>query len=216
MNGEIIIFGVNGANTASPWDSNPPNEVAGTGSPAACTMTTSNANDLLITQIGNGGFPVYTVPSGFSQITPAVGSGFMGMAAYDVVSSVQSSVSESWTFTAGTSSPEVLCDAMVSATVSQPVTLTVGEAGAPTSNNFVLSGCDQTPNPLHGDGASHTTTADASCNFVITVPPDGLGAWAETYDYACTSACGTTGVGRDEPSGAILLHLQFVHRLRGR
>jgi len=71
-----FIFGVNGADTASPFDANSglPNEATqNSASSAACTVSTSNANDMIITEVADGGVSAITNPTGFSTIVPKSG-----------------------------------------------------------------------------------------------------------------------------------------------
>jgi hypothetical protein len=60
----------------------------------------------------------------------------------------------------------------ISTLVTQPITLTVSPAGAPTGT-FTLSGCAVSPSTVIGDGSSHSVTAMPSCSLTVTVPTDG-------------------------------------------
>ena len=113
--GNILIFAVNGADTGSPWDPNPslPVESAGP-SGTACSVSTSNANDMLLSFAADGGMPGLHRSRSIGRIHryhQFVRLGPTAMGAYDVVSSTQSSVQTSWTYTAGTADYQELCDA---------------------------------------------------------------------------------------------------------
>jgi hypothetical protein len=121
--GDLVAFGVSGANTAAPFDANTnlSNEAAG----PSCSESTSNANDMLITMAANGGNPTFTLPAGFTKLA-AIGSGFDVALGYEIVSSVQSGAKETWSWTS-TAAGEVLCDAIQAAS---PIILTGTSLGA--------------------------------------------------------------------------------------
>ncbi len=105
---------INGANTNSPFDSNGAlPAVANANTPATCTVSTSNADDMLFGYMMQGGAPTsYGVPTGW--IGPL--NTFPDAAhwdAYDIASSTVSSQSETWT-APNTSSPNIsgFCDAV--------------------------------------------------------------------------------------------------------
>lgn len=92
----ILVFGVSGANTASPWDTNvsiPAVNNGASGIPTVTGVSTSNANDMLLGFVGqfNG---VQTAGGGYSiamsLVTPIIDSAY---AEYQLVSSTQSGVS---------------------------------------------------------------------------------------------------------------------------
>lgn len=88
-----LVFGVNGANTTTPFDVNvslPAASVGIAGNTNTKTISTTNANTMLLACIDTGNtFPTFTEPTGFTQIINAAGS---MDASYQIVSSVQSSV----------------------------------------------------------------------------------------------------------------------------
>jgi hypothetical protein len=59
----------------------------------------------------------------------------------------------------------------ISLPVTQPITLILSTAGAPTAT-FTLSGCTVSPSTVLGDGVSHSVTATPSCSVTVTVPTD--------------------------------------------
>lgn len=81
-------------------------------------------------------------------------------------------------------------------TVTQAITLTVYESGAPKTSVFTLSGCNVSPTTMVGDGLSHSVTAYANCALTITVPSDAnnagvrFAAGASSYAFS-TCASGT-------------------------
>jgi flagellin-like protein len=101
----IVAFGVNGANTASPWDPNvsvPAVATATTASiPSVSGVSTSNAHDMVLGFTGvlssaDAAFPTETVGSGFTLATAAqVNTGGTGRseaaAEYKIVSATQAS-----------------------------------------------------------------------------------------------------------------------------
>ncbi len=56
--------------------------------------------------------------------------------------------------------------------VSQSITLSVAESGAPTPT-FTLSGCNVSPNTIVSDASPHSVAATPSCAITISTPPDG-------------------------------------------
>lgn len=100
----LIVFGVNGCNTSSPWDPNASVPDAWTSNSLATptwTFSTSKPDDLLIIGWGgewNGGSSL--VPSGWTNLVNlenAGGSQFMSAGVgYESVSAVQSSATVTW------------------------------------------------------------------------------------------------------------------------
>jgi hypothetical protein len=102
----LVIFGVSGANTSSPWDSNSSLPAYNTNASstskniASTTFSTSNANDILLSiqgvEVGAG-----ATPSGYTEVNTANNSGgTYGAIIYvaeDIVTATQSSVSQSTT-----------------------------------------------------------------------------------------------------------------------
>jgi hypothetical protein len=91
-------FAVTGVNTAVPFDPNValPGVTSGSTSPTGtigCGETTTNANDFLFSFSAGGGTPV--PPPGFTEVNSVLT--FPGVLAYEVVPSVQSGVTETWT-----------------------------------------------------------------------------------------------------------------------
>ncbi|HME18644.1 MAG TPA: hypothetical protein VKF15_02775, partial [Nitrososphaerales archaeon] len=83
--------------------------------------------------------------------------------------------------------------------VTQPITLTIAESGAPSSGSFTVSGCDAQVTTI-GASTSGTTTdvvAQTSCSITITAPPPSGnsryvfagGAASETFSTCSTGTC---------------------------
>jgi hypothetical protein len=99
-----IAFGISGANTLSPFDSNsglPRTRTGTSGTPTVTGVSTSNANDIIIGLVGyRNNATGETAAAGYTLIasqTYGTGSSQQwGAAEYKIVSSTQSSVSVSW------------------------------------------------------------------------------------------------------------------------
>ncbi|CAM6031510.1 unnamed protein product [Sphagnum compactum] len=75
--GRMIAFGISGANTVTPFDPNASLQAftQSTGSSASVTVTTNNANDMLISTVRiNGSIGTATEPSGFTNLISAGGA----------------------------------------------------------------------------------------------------------------------------------------------
>ncbi|MDA4122917.1 MAG: YncE family protein, partial [Thaumarchaeota archaeon] len=145
----VMVFGISGANTASPYDtnSNLPNKQSSSTTTGQCTMTTSKANDFLIAETSHNGASLTGTPAGFTALFN-VGGSPSGALEYEVVTSIQSSVTETWTYGAGSFSDNI-CDAVAAALSGVTVTGTyLGSAGQsicttnlPTSGASTAIGC---------------------------------------------------------------------------
>jgi hypothetical protein len=101
---------INGADTSNPFDSNSNlPSVVNANSPTSCTMSTSNANDMLFGYMEQGGNPTTGVPSGWTPLDNYINAKHWD--AYDIVSATVSSASEAWTATSG-SNISGFCDAV--------------------------------------------------------------------------------------------------------
>lgn len=94
----LTAFGINGANTGTPFDSNVslPGSTTSATSPTAVSINTTNANDMIITQYVCGGCTLTSRPSGFTQV---IATGSVTDVAYEVVSSAQTGLSVSYSVT---------------------------------------------------------------------------------------------------------------------
>jgi len=124
-NGSILAFGVNGANTSTPWDANASlpktnSDVTGTNTtPSASGVSTTATNTMLLAVWSNSNAGTATAgpPTGFTEIEFPQNSGGTDWswmeAAYEVVASAQSSVAE--TFTVARADWGMIVDAIVAA-----------------------------------------------------------------------------------------------------
>jgi len=96
VNSAGVAFGVSGANTGSPFDTNgaiPATNRGDAGTSSSVTISTSNANDLLIGAVGVLGNPSLTVGSGTTLVaTQAVSTIRETSDEYKIVSSTQSNL----------------------------------------------------------------------------------------------------------------------------
>ncbi|MDA4136343.1 MAG: protease pro-enzyme activation domain-containing protein [Thaumarchaeota archaeon] len=176
----MTAFGVCGANTASPFDSNPslPKANGGfIGTSHSNTATTSNSNDFIFGFDSSQGNPSYAPLNGYNSIlTQDVPSWMASSSEYKVVSSAQSGTALGFTLSVGESGSQIV-DAIVAGspgtTVTQPITLTIDEAGGPVAT-FTINGCGASPTTIQGDGASHVVTMQASCSFTLGYTNSGM------------------------------------------
>lgn len=95
------VFGVSGANTSSISDSNVSLPATATGSssvPTTSSVSTSNANDIIIAGVGELSNTTQGAGTGFTLIDAFTGAGTTGIGSeYQVVSSTQSSISVKFT-----------------------------------------------------------------------------------------------------------------------
>jgi len=112
--GAVVVFGVHGANTAAPFDTNAglPYFNANFPNPnPSCTISTSNAYDFIFTGVySNGGAITGNPPSPFSSIATNVNMG----ASYEVVAATQTNLTIQWS-TSGSPRVAWMCDAIVAA-----------------------------------------------------------------------------------------------------
>lgn len=103
--GGVVVFGVSGANTTTPWDTSASLPALSTGAsttPSVTGVSTSNANDMILGLVGAGsgllnGTSTMTAGSGFtSTIAKANPGGTLQQAEDKIVSATQSSVTINW------------------------------------------------------------------------------------------------------------------------
>jgi hypothetical protein len=182
----LIAFGISGANTGSPFDSNSPwvgtygdsncPVSGGNNQPCVRGVTTANANDFVfnIEADGAGSMAAGTIAgSAATMIRTGTSWGNDVSAQYRVLSATTSSDTESF----GTYIPNgfvAMGDAIVqasSSSVTQPITCTT--ANSASSATMTLSGASVSPTTLSCDGSAHNFTANPSSTITITVPTDG-------------------------------------------
>ncbi len=158
----MIVWGVSGANTGTPFDPNsnlPNTRTTGVAVlSGGCTMTTSNPNDFLFGTVVTGGEGITGQPAGFAAIQTTAGTPSTG-ASYEVVSSTQSGLSVAWTFgMAHTFS--AWCDAIQAAGYVTASGTSLGSAGQTI--------CVTGP-PTSGSSAVITCTGWADYNLPVTM-----------------------------------------------
>lgn len=122
-----VAFGVSGANTSVPFDPNgslPGSQSNAATSTAAVTISTNNANDMLVVAIDTlNSMGTVTRPSGYAQ-TVATGS-FMDTS-NNIVSSTISSTAQSFSWSGIAGANDMVIDAVQQASTSTPGTLMQG------------------------------------------------------------------------------------------
>ena len=144
----MTAFGVCGANTATPFDSNPqlPGTLGGLWSAFhSNSVTTSGSNDFIFDIDASQGNPSYTPLNGYTPVlTQEVTSWMASSTEYKVVSSAQSGTTLGFALSVGQSGSQIV-DAIVSAS-------TAGVAGTPppglvlTWTNLMLAGVPSSRN----------------------------------------------------------------------
>jgi hypothetical protein len=109
-----FAFGVSGANTTTPFDTNgslpATAQFVDATKNISATISTTNPNSILIGLVGTfGGIGTVTYPSGFSLI---VAGGTLSNSSKSIVSSQQSGVAEQWSWTGASSSRVLILDAI--------------------------------------------------------------------------------------------------------
>jgi hypothetical protein len=173
------VFGISDSNTASPFDSNAALPAKNTGTtsskPTVSTVSTSNANDMLIGLTEDKGSTTQTggtcAGSSCTLIQSTAGAPVVATEKL-VVASTQSSQSVAFgTLTGSGNSWAMIVDAVKQAYVTQPITCTTANS-APDAT-MTLSGASVSPTTLACDGTAHNFTADPSQVITLTVPTDG-------------------------------------------
>jgi hypothetical protein len=187
-----IVWGVNGANTVSPFDANaglPGTNSGNTASPS-CSVSTSNADDFVFEVAQTVGAVTWTAsPSGSSLIAQNTAAGPSSIADYQVVSSTQSSVTESWSLS-GSGNWAAWCDAIVAAS-----TFDSGLTFAITGTSLGSSGqtiCSISP---ASTVSVASCTAYADYNTAVSFPSNPTGQASNTrWEFSGTSSfTDTTG-----------------------
>ena len=209
-----LLFGIYGANTASPFDPTVTSAAVGATGASGTTnsqnpsFTTSNANDFMIAVLGveNGNpvgltvnsSPAYTVIG--SQIDGST-SRYTAMDYY--LASATGLQNPDWAWQkAGTWG--AILDAVQQGPVTEKVTITPA-GGYSSSASVTVSGAGASVSSIPMDGALHTFTANPSSTITFTVPTDGsnsryrfnnAGSASTTWSY-------TTGASGDTQSNTV-------------
>ncbi len=112
----LIAFGISGANTTTPFDSNVsvPASATGTGTAASVTVSTSNANDFVVGAVGDNSGSNPTAGTGFTQIAVNHRTLVSGGAEDEIVSATQTNLAVTFTATSATNWA-MIADAVIAA-----------------------------------------------------------------------------------------------------
>jgi flagellin-like protein len=194
----LVVFGISGANTGSPFDSNVavPASATGTGTAATVSISTSNANDFIIGAVGSDTQPppADTAGTGFTLIqtitqpnTPITAS-----SEYNIVAAKQTNLAVPFTLGAGATTWEMIADAIQAPTPGAdvyvrnvgvwPATIVAVYISDLTSNTFVSR-------------TTLSTTLNARTfvdipNTTLTFTP----SHGHTYSFTVTSSLGSSKI----------------------
>ena len=109
----VTAFGVSGANTTTPFDTNVslPGEEEGFGAPATATISTSNGSDMLIASCFSSAPRTFTPPAGFATVLANTTTNSLS---YEVVSSTQTNLAVAYGISTSVAE-SLLVDAIVAA-----------------------------------------------------------------------------------------------------
>jgi hypothetical protein len=230
-NFRLLIFAVNGANTVSPFD--PSVSIPSYSSanpPTGCVMTTSYPEDFLFSTAQQGSTPTYTVPSGFTPIDHTT-FGEESEDAYQIVTSAQVGVTETWGSSIGTSAVVTTCDAIRAAgnlgttsiylntyatiAVNSPVSGAPGTAYYENANGPVP--CTVTPDtvttPPATSGSFTFTSAQSTClvsPVFSSATSLASGPWLSDLFASTTSANTFTETLQVKTAGNVLVGTVFT------
>lgn len=190
---EMILLGVSGADTASPFDSNAAIPASATANNPSVTVSTNNANDFLIsgfvgTSSGCGSFTQPSNPSSFTVI--GASNNFSVCGAYKIVSSTLSSASEAWS---GGGTAGMTFDAIkqASSTVTQPLNVGRESTFGGSDQTITITGsCSPSPSTFTGDNTTHNVSMNANCNYGLSVP-SGYTLKTSTGTTCASGTCST-------------------------
>ncbi len=206
---ELAVFGISGANTTSPFDSNLSLPIGATGSSVTtlgATITTTNANDFIFTAILSGSVTgqTWTPPSGMTNITTSGHAPSLATAGGGV-SVVQANVVESWVFGTVAAKSEMFVDAVISA--SSPISGNASGVGTFSDTNVSIqavgSGKATGAGTLHGAGTVLATSPSVAAGegqfagthaLVVSEKGTGAGTFAGTHTLKTSQA--ETGEGQ--------------------
>ncbi len=179
--GAAVAYGISGANTASPFDTNAliPRSASGTaGTTATVTISTSSANDFIIGAAGILGNPALTTGTGFTLVlTQTVGTGANARETSDefqTVSTTQTNLAVSYSWT-GTQDWAIIGDAVVGSAQASLTLRTTDSAGTLvstllSSTNGVPVLATQTQTTIVFSISSGSIPAGGYLEVIITAP----------------------------------------------
>lgn len=149
--GAGVAYGISGANTAAPFDTNAavPSTASGSaGTAASMTISTSNANDMIIGALGVKGNPTLTTGTGFTLVlTQAAGSGgnsLEGSDQYQVVSTTQSNLAVGYSW-GGAQDWGIVADAITAASPATIALHTTDSSGTLVSTLLATTNTNPIP-----------------------------------------------------------------------
>ncbi len=188
-----FTFGVSGADTTSPFDSNSsiPATAKVTGTNPSATISTTNANDFIFAAYGSGAVTqtITAYPTGFTLIDSAPSSGPNGADEYEIFSTVQTSLAVGFTLSTSLACA-VIVDAIVQA--SGGVSVTGAEAVAESGSAVVSekpTGAEhvaESSSVVFSQAPKVTETVSESGKAVVSEKPAGSEAVGEASSVHVT------------------------------
>jgi hypothetical protein len=189
---ELIAFGVSGANTGSPFDANAavPASATGISTAGSVTISTSNANDLIIGAFGSNGGTTHSAASPWTLIRSVVGYLNDGDIEYQSVSAIQTNLAVTMTLTSANAWTGI-ADAIQSASTPGADVFVRNVGVAPTTLVSVYI-FDQSSNTFVSQTAISTTVnvgafVDIPSTTLTFTPSHG-----HTYSFTVTSNLGNS------------------------
>ena len=182
----VIAFGISGANTSSPFDSNSgANPTAfGTSNAPSVTQSTSNSNDMLIDGLAVSQTPgaVNSFPTGFTNIANVLTAGSLseaeGSSDYDQVSSTTSGDAISYDLSSSSNDWAMLADAIVgtsSSCASGPLV-----DGTNSNECDASTSCTLSVSTSHTNDVIYVSITDSTGGNILSSISDSAGlAWTQ-------------------------------------
>ncbi len=168
-----VAYGITGANTASPFDTNaavPSTASALSGNSASVTISTSSANDMIIGALGVQGNPTLSTGAGLTLVlTQPAGTGGNAIEAsdeYQIVSATQTNLVVGYSWSGAPEDWGIIADAFVAATPTMITLRTTDSTG--TLVNTLLAATNTNPVP-----ATKTQIATVFSISSGTIPAGG-------------------------------------------
>jgi hypothetical protein len=128
----ILVFGVSGANTTSPFDSNSglpavaPDNATGTATSVSINTSNTGSDFVFGVIMDHHTATAFTVGTGYTLIVSQPGTSPCGAGEYQIVSGAQTNLTVNFTDTGGTM-PAIIADALVAASVNVSGTEQISE-----------------------------------------------------------------------------------------
>ena len=167
----VMYVTIIGAANSQPYDPNAQEpSYANANSPAACTMTTSTPDDMLIGVMGQGGTPSWTPPTGWTS--GDLSGAFEKFDAWNIIVGTVTSQSETWTAASG-SNISGLCEAI------QPAGTTTTTSSITTSTTTISS-------------TTTSSTTITVTTITTTITSTSFGSTTTTVSVTTTSSSTST------------------------